>query len=202
MRIRSIIPFFLVLSLAVSAALAASVSPSERVRAATDLVLSILRDPGIPREKKWAQVSKVIAKGFDFESMSRSVLAANWRKATQEERRKFVRFFTQYLKEVYRTKVESYSDQEIRIDRERLQGNRASVETVIVSGKTEIPIVYKMRNVDDDWLVYDVVIEGVSLVSNYRNTFNAIAQTGGMQGLLSDVQRRIAKYKKQRAVAN
>ena len=170
--------------------------PAERVRAATGQVLLILQDPLLNRDAKWARVSEIINKRFDFESMSRSVLGRAWVKATPEERRQFVQYFTNYLEEIYRTKIETYTDQEIRVKDERIRDNRAIVNTVIISGPTEIPVDYKMRLTDDDWLVYDVVIEGVSLVSNYRNTFNAIAQTGGMQGLLSDVQRRIAKYRK------
>jgi phospholipid transport system substrate-binding protein len=172
-------------------------TPGERVRAATGQIISILQDPLFNRDAKWARISEVINKSFDFENMSRSVLGNTWRKATPEERREFVQFFTNYLEEVYRSKIETYTDQDVRFGKERIDGQRARVETLIVSGPTEIPVDYKMRLTDGEWLVYDVVIEGVSLVSNYRNTFTAIAQTGGMQGLLADVQRRIAKHRQQ-----
>ena len=122
------------LALAAGAAAATGQSPSDRVRAATGQVLLILQDPLLNRDAKWARVSEIINKRFDFESMSRSVLGRAWVRATPEERRQFVQYFTNYLEEVYRTKIETYTDQEIRVDDERIKGNRAVVKTVIVSG--------------------------------------------------------------------
>jgi len=174
-------------------------TPTDRIKNTTEKVVAILKTPDLDRETKWQQIAKVIRKGFDFRSMSQSVLATQWKKASPEEQERFTEFFSQYLEETYRTKIESYTDQEILYKNEIIRGKRAVVETVIVTSSTEIPINYKLRNNDGEWYAYDVVIEGISLVSNYRNTFAAIMKNEGMDGLMKDIQRRIDKFKTKKA---
>ncbi len=176
----------------------AAAGPADIVRTASDEVLVILQDQTLSRRQRWQKVNEILHANFDFEGISRSVLAIKWHEAELEEQREFVRYFSQYLEEIYRTRIEEYNDQKIRIDSETLQGNRAVVDTTIVSGDVEIPVNYRMRRNEGKWLVYDVLIEGQSMVSSYRNTFNAIAQTSGMQGLLNDLKRRIEKHRKAR----
>ncbi len=176
----------------------ASSEPADIVRTASDEVLVILQDQTLSRSQRWQRVSQILRANFDFEGISRSVLATKWHEVKLEEQREFVRYFSQYLEEVYRTRIEEYNDQEIRIDDEKLQGNRAVVDTTIVSGDVEIPVSYRMRRKEGKWLVYDILIEGQSMVNSYRNTFKAIAQTSGMQALLDDVKRRIEKHRKAR----
>ena len=119
------------------------------------------------------------------------MLATRWQSATAEEKRQFVDFFSQYLEDTYRRKIELYTDQEVRYLDERVNGNRAEVSTVIVTNSTEIPVLYKMRLKEGKWYAYDLVIEGVSLVNNYRGTFAAIAQTSGVRGVLMSLQSRL-----------
>ena len=176
----------------------AAAGPADIVRTASDEVLVILKDQTLSRRQRWQKVSQILRANFDFEGISRSVLATKWHEAKLEEQREFVRYFSQYLEETYRTRIEEFNDQRIRIDSEKLQGDRALVDTTIVSSDVEIPVNYRMRRKEGKWLVYDVLIEGQSMVSSYRNTFNAIAQTSGMQGLLNDVKRRIEKHRKAR----
>ena len=104
--------------------------------------------------------------------MSHSVLATNWKKATPEEKADFIEFFSQYLENTYRKKIEGYTDEEVVFEGETVRGERATVETSIVTDTANIPVVYKMRQTDGDWYAYDVVVEGVSLVRNYRDTFS------------------------------
>jgi phospholipid transport system substrate-binding protein len=147
------------------------------------------------RETRWEKIGLVINDSFDFRSMSQSVLATNWKKASPEERQQFVVFFSQYLEDTYRTKIEAYTNQKVEYVGETIRGKKAVVETVIVTDNTEIPINYKLKNNDGIWFAYDVVIEGISLVSNYRSTFAAIVKNDGMDGLLNDIQSRVNKYK-------
>jgi len=172
-------------------------SPTHRVKAAIRDVIAVLGEEGLSREERWQQVGQVINRSFDFQAMSQSVLATNWRKASPAEQQRFIEFFSQYLEDTYRAKIEGYEDQEIRYLSERITGDRATVDTVIVAGGKEIPVSYRLRVSDERWLAYDVVIEGVSLVNNYRNTFSAIVRTEGMDGLLNDLQGRIAKHRAQ-----
>ena len=175
-------------------------TPTEQVKQSVDKVLTILRDESLNREQSWERISAVIGERFDYRSMSQSVLATNWKSATPEEREKFIEFFSQYLEETYRNKIEAYSNQEVFYLKETINGKRAVVETVIKTEATEIPVNYKLKNNDGEWVTYDVVIEGVSLVNNYRSTFAAIVKNDGMDGLLNDIQYRINKYKQAEGV--
>ena len=173
----------------------ARTSPTETVKQATEEVLSILRNKALDREQRWAGVGKIIDARFDFRSMSQSILSTNWRTATTEEKRRFVEFFSQYLEATYRTKIEAYTDQRVEYISEQVRKDRAIVDTEIVTSSTRIPVTFRLKDNDGQWYAYDVVIEGVSLVSNYRNTFSAIVKTEGMDGLLIDLEAKISAYK-------
>lgn len=169
--------------------------PTERVRSSITEILVALKDKNLDRDAKWVEVGRVIDKGFDFRSMSQSILATNWRTATTEEKRQFVEFFSQYLEATYRDKIEAYSNQRVEYMNESVRKDRAIVDTIIRTDSTQIPVSYKLKRNDDGWYAYDVVIEGVSLVNNYRSTFNAIIKSEGMEGLLTDLNGRIERYK-------
>jgi len=170
-------------------------NPMARVKDSVEKVIIILEDESLVREIRWEKIGVVIDQSFDFRSMSQSILATNWKTATPAEREKFVEFFSQYLEEIYRAKIEAYTNQKIEYIGETINGKRAVVETLIITDNTEIPVNYKLKNNDGTWFAYDVVIEGISLVSNYRSTFAAIVKNDGMDGLLNDIQQRIDKYK-------
>jgi len=173
----------------------AAVGPTDAVKDAVGQVLTILKNKDYDREQRWTEIGRIIDARFDFRSMSQSVLSSNWRTATVEEKRQFVEFFSQYLEDTYRTQIESYSNQSIEYVGEQVRKDRAIVDTVIVTDTTRIPVTYRLKNNEGEWFAYDVIIEGISLVSNYRNTFNAIIKTEGMEGLLTDLEGRIAAYK-------
>jgi len=197
MRMRGTISaLIIVCSLVTFAPVGASVdTPRDRVETAVNLILAILKDDCLSRESRWEQIGYIIRRRFDIEAMSRSILATNWKKATLEEKRDFIDFFSQYLENTYRRNIENYSDEKVRFLGEKIQGERATVDTLIVTDSVEIPVVYKMRLNGDDWYAYDVIIEGVSLISNYRSTFAAIVKSDGMDGLLLNLQGSIDKYK-------
>ena len=185
-----------VLLLVWNVALAADYStPMGRVKDSVERVLGILNDTSLDQETQWRKIAVVIDESFDFRSMSQSVLSTHWRRATLEERERFTEFFSQYIEETYRSRIQAYTDQKIEYKKETINGDRAVVNMSIVTGSTAIPVSFKLKDNGGDWFAYDVVIEGVSLVNNYRNIFTAIAKNEGMDGLLSDIQRRIDHYK-------
>ena len=194
MRVRSLL-FILVLFTSSNLLAADFSTPMGRVKDSVGKVIAILKDKSIDREASWQKIAAVIDDGFDFRSMSQSVLATNWKKATPEERTRFTEFFSQYIEETYRSRIEAYTNEEIIYKDEVVRGKRAVVETIIKTDSTEIPVNYKLKNNDGEWYAYDVIVEGVSLVNNYRNTFAVIVKNEGMDGLLSDIQRRIDRYK-------
>jgi phospholipid transport system substrate-binding protein len=192
----------LLLSLALINTYAATRTPTAVVEETVSSVIKVLKDDTLDREGRWQKIGEIINRRFDFQTMSQSVLATNWQSATPDEKRKFVEFFSQYLENTYRTKIESYTDQRIEFTGEKIQDGRAWVDSLIHTSNTEIPVSYKLIDKDGDWYAYDVVIEGISLVNNYRNTYAAIIKNEGMDGLLSDLQTRIARYKAERQAEN
>ena len=187
--------FLTLLAVSLTAPVQAAMTPTDTVKGAVDQVLSILKDERLNREQRWAEIGEVINARFDFRSMSQSILATNWRSATPEEKRRFVEFFSQYLEDTYRNKIEAYTDQRVEYVSEQVGKDRAIGDTHILTNATRIPVTYRLRNNDGEWFAYDVVIEGISLVNNYRNTFSAIIKSEGMEGLLVDLEGRIATYK-------
>ena len=172
-------------------------TPAGHVRDSVNKVIAILQDQSLERETRWGKIGVIINDRFDFRSMSQSVLATNWKKATPEERKRFVEFFSQYMEATYRNKIESYTNQEVIITGESIRGKWAIVETKVVTETNEIPVDYKLKDNNGTWYAYDVVIEGVSLVNNYRSTFATIVNNDGMEGLLNDIQKRVETYKQE-----
>jgi phospholipid transport system substrate-binding protein len=169
--------------------------PAERVQRGVELVLSIVQDKTLSQDQRYEKVRAIVEQHFDFRSMSQSVLATNWKKASPEERRRFVDFFSEYIENIYFGAIEAYTGEEIEYGEGRIRGKRALVDTFIVTKTARIPVTYKLKLNDGEWYAYDVIIEGVSLVNNYRRTFSAIIRNDGVDGLLNDIQQRIDKYK-------
>ena len=171
--------------------------PHRPSRSATtiDGILLILQDGTLTRETRWERIGALIQSRFDFESMSQRVLSTNWKKGDPRGAAPVRGVLLAVSGRHYRSKIEAYTDEQVRYVGEKIKGERAVVDTTIVTDTAEIPVSYKLKQTDGEWLGVDVVIENVSLVSNYRNTFAAIVKTEGMEGLLNDLQRRIARQK-------
>lgn len=173
---------------------AATPSPTQVVQQTVDEILTILKDPTLDWATRQKRIEPIINERFDFRSMSQSVLSTNWRKASPAERERFVEFFSQYLELYYLDKVKGYAGESVHYGKERIKGDKATVETFIVGGPTEIPVKYKLHRDGDQWFAYDVEIEGVSLVSNYRTVYSTIVKREGMRGLLDDLEDQIRQY--------
>ena len=198
MKIKNILFFLLLIFLYPCLAVAAP-GPMEYVQASTEKVLSILNSSEGDKDSKWQQISAVIYERFDIQSMSQSILATNWKSATPEERRQFVDYLSQYIESTYRSKIEAYTNQKVQYLGETINGDRAVVVTAIQTDETDIPVNYKMKKNNDEWFVYDVVIEGVSMINSYRRTFSTIVKNEGMDGLLLDIEQRIQRHKEAEA---
>lgn len=157
-------------------------TPTQQVKQTVDRVLDILKNKELKRLEKTkerrALIRKTISEMFDFEEMAKRSLALHWRERTPEERKEFVSLYTDLLERSYIKKIESYTDEKILYVNERVNGEYAEVDTKIVTKRNvEIPIEYRLLKKNGKWEVYDVVIEGVSLVNNYRTQFNKIIRT-------------------------
>ncbi|MES9815138.1 MAG: phospholipid-binding protein MlaC [Candidatus Thiodiazotropha sp.] len=173
----------------------ANVTPSERIEETVNQVLTVLKDQSLGRQDRRDQVKDIVRKRFDYESMSQVILAANWRKASKPQREQFITLFRELLEQTYFSAIDSYSDQSVRMGRERMKGKLANVQTFIVAANKELAVSYKMRFRDDDWYAYDVAVDGVSLVSNYRTSFRNLVKSKGMEGLLAELAQKVASLK-------
>ncbi|HRD50116.1 MAG: ABC transporter substrate-binding protein [Candidatus Competibacter sp.] len=147
------------------------------------------RDPG----RLYELVHQIVLPNFDFELMSRWVLGRAWQQATPEQRRRFTEEFRTLLVRTYAKALLEYSDEEIRVlpQPAMADGNETTVRTE-VKPKTgqPIPINYSMHLGNDVWRVYDVTVEGVSLVTNYRSTFASQIRNNGLDALIADLRQR------------
>ncbi|MET0063482.1 MAG: ABC transporter substrate-binding protein [Candidatus Thiodiazotropha endolucinida] len=173
----------------------ANVTPSERIKETVNQVLTVLKDQSLGRQDRRDQVKEIVRKRFDYESMSQVILAANWRKASKPQREQFITLFRELLEQTYFSAIDSYSDQSVRMGRERMKGKLANVQTFIVAANKELAVSYKMRFRNDDWYAYDVAVDGVSLVSNYRTSFRNLVKSKGMEGLLAELAQKVASLK-------
>jgi phospholipid transport system substrate-binding protein len=168
--------------------------PTDQLKAQIDRVLKTLEDPELKKEgrvkDRRAAVRKIANDIFDFSETARRSLGRHWQGRTQSERDEFVQLFTDLLERSYISKIETYGGEKIQYNGDTVEGEQAKVQTKLVTKGSggEIPIEYRMHKVGDRWLVYDVVIEGVSLVANYRTQFNKIIQTSSFEELMNKMK--------------
>ena len=167
--------------------------PTDQVRGSIDRVLQILSDPELKKEAKSTErrtaIRSVANEIFDFTEISQRSLARHWAARSPEERQEFIRLFGDLLEHSYITKIETYSGEKIQYAGELPDGDQAVVKTRIVT-KTgvEIPVDYRMFVKSNRWRAYDVNIEGVSLVANYRSQFNTVIQRAGYPDLVAKLK--------------
>lgn len=164
-------------------------APTDQLKAEIDRALKVLEDPelkkpGKARERR-AAVRRIADGIFDFGETAQRSLARHWAARTPAEREEFVRLFADLLERSYLSRIELYGGEKISYLGETLDGDQAVVRTKLVTKEgSEIPVDYRMLRRGDRWLVYDVVIEGVSLIANYRAQFNKIVTTSSYQELV------------------
>jgi phospholipid transport system substrate-binding protein len=162
------------------------------VKQTVDEVIRILNDEKMKKPDRLAErrklLEKIVGDRFSYEEMSKRTLAAHWQKLNEKERAEFVDLFRKLLTNSYADKVEGYSGEQIQYLNERNEGDYAEVRTKATSGKTEIPLDYRLLNKGGDWRVYDVVVDGVSLVNNYRGQFAKIIRTSGYDDLVKQLR--------------
>lgn len=187
---RKILILYGISCVALSSLSFAQEGPTVQVKTTIDRVLDILKDPALkgPEKEKerLRQLREVIFARFDFSEMARRSLGLHWRDRNPQERKEFVDLFGDLLEQSYHKKLETYTDQEILYTKEQVDDNFGVVVTKIISRKEnlEIPIDYKVILRGHHWKVYDVVIDNISLVSNYRSQFNRIIQRSSYADLI------------------
>jgi len=167
----------------------------DQLKITIDKILDILRDPSLEGEeqveKRRASLRKVINERFSFAKMSQLSLGRHWKKRSDEEKKVFIELFGQLLEETYISKIEAYTDEEVVYVKEYVKKKKAQINTKIITQTIEIPIDYRMYNTKGSWLVYDLVIEGVSLVGNYRSQFDQILKKDSYEKLVEELKKKV-----------
>lgn len=177
--------------------LATAGEPTDVVRKITDQVLKILEDPQFQDPNRQAErqerLHKIAEQVFDWQEMARRALAIHWRERTPQEQQEFVRLFRDLVEGTYINRLESsiQEKREIQYVGEQVDGSRAVVKTNVVTRRNQqVPIEYRLQKADGRWLIYDVLVEGISLVNNYRSQFNRIITSSSYNDLVQKMKTR------------
>jgi phospholipid transport system substrate-binding protein len=168
----------------------------QTVRAGVEEVLQVLRDPAFKRNERAARekIRAISLKFFDYVEMSRRTLGLNWNKFSMDQRKEFVKLFTDLLEDTYIDRILAYRNEKVNfVNTIPLTDNTAEVKTVVSAKSGPVPINYRVIREELGWKVYDVVIEGVSLVSNYRTQFREILAKQSPDGLLQTLRKRVGR---------
>lgn len=171
---------------------AAAETPTQTVKNRVDQVVKILQDPAMQgpdkAENRTEAIWKVIRPVFDDDKMTRLVMGRRWTTLTDDQKKELIELFGHLLKQSYVTKLSGYADEAISYEGERIDGDKSVVESVITHRDEKIPMVYKLNQVNGVWMLYDVVIDNVSLVTNYRQQFGIVIRKEGYDGLVKRLQ--------------
>jgi phospholipid transport system substrate-binding protein len=174
--------------------------PTEQIRQTTEQIIAVLNDPalqGVTKEEDRRKAIRQVAnERFDWTEMAMRSMARHWRELSEKEKEEFVPLFTELLERTYMKRIENYSGDKVAYNGEKIDGSGSysMVKVTIFTDKqTKIPVVYKMRKKGAGWWIYDLSIEGVSLVNNYRQQFDSVILSSSYQGLVEKLKERVAK---------
>jgi len=172
--------------------------PTEKIRQTTDKIIAIVSDPALKSPEKKAErkrlIRLVVDERFNWEEMSRRTLARHWRKRSETEKKEFIDLFGKLLERTYLDKVEGYSGEKVYYENEMIDGKYGIVQVKIVTKKeTEIAVMYRVKKKKDEWYVYDISVEGVSLINNYRTQFNSILVRSSFKKLMDKLNAKVGE---------
>lgn len=171
-------------------------APMRAVQGNVEQVLEVLRDPKLKadavKEAKKEKLRRIYDGMFDQVEISRRALSRNWNSLTPAQREEFVGLFRQVLEKSYMDKILAYVDEKIVFDREvQVSETRAEIQTTIITSSSRIPVFYRVISRDGEWKVYDVVIENVSLVLNYRAQFDEILAKNTPEQMIEILRKKV-----------
>jgi phospholipid transport system substrate-binding protein len=172
--------------------------PTGQVKETVDAVIKILNDKELRQpenaDARRKKIRETVEKRFGFEEMAKRSLGFHWKDRTSVEKKEFTSLFTDLIEDSYIRKIERYEDERVVYTDEKIDGAYAIVRTKIFTTKeTVIPVDYKIVKKGQEWEVYDIIVEGVSLVNNYRTQFNQIIRSGSYEELVSRLKKKTVK---------
>lgn len=163
--------------------------PDEDLKGTIDTVIAALNDKALDDAARWDTIRTATEKRFDVNLMGMLVLGkTNWSSFSGDQRTRYIDTFKSILLQAYSDQLEDYSDERMEFGAVQIDGSKASVDSTLVSGNRRLPVVYRLRNKGGEWLVYDVVIDGVSLLNTYQNQYNDYLKQNSIDAFLAMLQ--------------
>jgi phospholipid transport system substrate-binding protein len=167
-------------------------SATEAMKGTIDQALKVLGDESLKApdraQDRLEILEDIIGKRFDYQEMGKRTLGKHWQQLSEANREEFVHLFQRFLSKTYVGNLDGYSGEQVEYLKERRKGDFAEVQTAVISDKSTLPIYYRLRKSSNTWKVYDVVLDGVSLVKNFRSQFGRIIEAESVEGLLEKLR--------------
>ena len=184
----------IVLSLAPSRVLAPAMAdedPMSVVKTTVNQALDVLRDSNAPLAQRQDKLRQIVAQTFDFKEMAKSALGYHWKELTPAQQQEFTNAFIAFIEDSYLSKINDYHNQQVNFLKVTNDGPQyAQVNTDIVqpNGKDAIHVNYRLLKEDGTWKIYDVTVDAISIIANYRNQFNRVMNSKGYETLIKDLK--------------
>ncbi len=165
----------------------------DQIRSAVDRAIRILNDPHLmskdKKKERVARLREVVDPLFDFGEMARRCLGSHWRSRSPAEQQEFVSLFRKFLEKIYADKSDLYEGEKIIVSRETVDKDYAEVDSKVINKQgEEFSVLYRLRQTDGKWKVYDVVVEGISIVNNYRSQFHRVITNSSYEELIKRIK--------------
>jgi phospholipid transport system substrate-binding protein len=169
--------------------------PMTVVKTVVNQALTVLKDQQTPLAQRQEKLRDLVDDNFDFTAMSRSALGYHWRKISPEQRKEFTNAFTAFVQDSYLSRMQDYSGQRVEVLRSRSQGDGYAevMSRIVQNGKQPVPVDYMLHRMNDNWRIYDVTVDNISIIANYRNQFNRVVNNQGFDKLLQDLKNKQAE---------
>lgn len=192
-----------VLVLTGEALLMAAQTPTDAVRTTFEKVVLVLKDQGLKQpgrqQERLKRLEGAIGERISYWELAKRSLGPKWKELSEKDRQEFVGLFAQLLRDVYADRIFQYTDEQVEYLSERRDGDYAEVKTNLRGSKVNVPVSYRLLNQSGVWQVYDVVIDGVSTVNNYRGQFTKILQTSSYDTLLERLRKKTIRDGQEKA---
>jgi phospholipid transport system substrate-binding protein len=170
--------------------------PMAMVRGVMDQTISVFKDKGISAVDRRLKLRAIAEAHFDFEGMARSAVGYHWRTFSDDQRKEFTPLFTSFIEDVALSQIEKYSVEKVQQDiqssvivftREQIEGDRAEVFSTVTLQRRSSPldVSYLMSSVSGEWKIYDINVDAISVIANYRNQFNRVLNEQGYEKLIA-----------------
>jgi phospholipid transport system substrate-binding protein len=168
---------------------ARAASPTDYVRGILDKVMAIQNDPALSNQARARAINQIIGHSFDFNLMAKDSLGETYGRLSGGQQQEFTRTFSFLFQDSYTRLVLNFLKKEnIQYGQERLQGDKAQVDTAIIRTNETIPVTYLMRRASQEWILHDVIVDGVSILQNYKTKFAQVIRTESFDSLLKKME--------------